>query len=323
MVHDLKPWLSIHDQVILLRSRGMELPHLDLASHALKTIGYYRLSGYWFPYRQPHPSQGHQRLDTFLPGTQFTEVLALYHFDSALRGLVWSGIERVEIAFRSQIGHLLGKAGPLTHSDPRNFRSRFDHPKWWKTANSRIERARGRDAAVDHHYNNYGGQIPLWVLTDLLDFSDVSKLYAGMTSPDQRDIAEWFGVTMADNISKSSRTSWNRHPPLTNWLEHLTTVRNICAHHGRLWNRQLVPIGLAPRVQHLPAFAELAPTLQPSRPDTWQIERVYGTVCILSQLLDQIDPRNTWRTDVDALVTAAFPASKYRNIGEMDFPTTD
>ncbi len=263
----------------------------------------------------------HQRLDAFLPGTDFAEILALYRFDSALKRLIWIAIEVVEIAFRSRIGHLLGRAGPLAHTEPNNFRSNFDHTNWWATAESRIRRARGRDASVDHHYDNYGGEVPLWVLTDLLDFSDVSKLYAGLTSPDQREIAEWFGVTMADDASKSSRTSWNKHPPLANWLEHLTTVRNICAHHGRLWNRQLVPIGIAPRVQHLPAFAEIAPTLDPSRPDTWQVERVYGTICIISQLLNRIEAKSTWRTDVDSLVTDAFPTGRYRSVSEMGFPT--
>lgn len=88
MVLHLKPWLSILDQINQLRIRGMEIPDRDQASHALKIIGYYRLSGYWYLYREPHPTQKDQRLDDFLPGTQFTEILALYHFDSALKGLI-------------------------------------------------------------------------------------------------------------------------------------------------------------------------------------------------------------------------------------------
>nr|WP_235349656.1 Abi family protein [Brevibacterium sp. UCMA 11752] len=112
MVLHLKSWLSIPDQINQLRIRGMEIPASDQASDALKIIGYYRLSGYWYLYREPHPTQKDQRLDDFLPGTQFAEILALYHFDSALKGLIWRGIESVEIAFRSRIGHLLGEAGP-------------------------------------------------------------------------------------------------------------------------------------------------------------------------------------------------------------------
>ena len=60
-------------------------------------------------------------------------------------------------------------------------------------------------------------------------------LYAGMTANDQKELAQWFKVTVAPGASKSARQAWARRPPLVNWLEHLTIVRNICAHHGRLW----------------------------------------------------------------------------------------
>ena len=320
MAHDLKSWRSIDEQIQLLHDRGMVILDREQTSHALTVIGYYRLSGYWHPYREPASNQNDQLLNDFLPGTQFAEVLALYNFDRSLKNLIWSGLERVEVAFRSRIGHLLGKSGPLAHTDPGHFRSTFNHAAWWNTAKRRISRARGRDATVDHHDQNYAGDIPLWVLTDLLDFSDVSKLYAGMTSPDQRVIADWFGVSMTADASKSSRTKWNRHPPLANWLENLTTVRNICAHHGRLWNRQLVPLGVPQRVHHLSAFADIVPTLDASRPDLWQSERVFGTICVISQLLDYIEPGNTWRSDIASLVATSFPSSNYRDVTEMGFP---
>lgn len=42
MVHPLKPWLSIQDQINQLRGRGMEIADQHQASHALKSIGYGR-----------------------------------------------------------------------------------------------------------------------------------------------------------------------------------------------------------------------------------------------------------------------------------------
>lgn len=213
MADHLKPWLSIDSQLQLLRDRGMKFPDREQAKHALTAVGYYRLSGYWQPYRRPSSNQSAQLLDDLSsPGTHFAEVLALYNFDRSLKNLLWSGIEPVEVAFRSRIGHVLGKSGPLAHTDPGCFRPSFDHTKWWKTAKRRISRARGRDATVDHHDQNYAGDLPLWVLTDLLDFSDVSKLYAGMHSQDQRVVADWFGVSLAVGASKSSRKQWKQTP---------------------------------------------------------------------------------------------------------------
>lgn len=320
MTRPLKPWLSIDDQIQRLATRGMLIDSHARAEHALTAVGYYRLSGYWYPYRLPDPDRADRRLDTFAPDTGFAEVLALYEFDRALKGLVLAGIERVEVAFRSRIGYLVGQRGPLAHCGPKHFRPTFDHAAWWHTAKGRIGRARGRDETVDHHDKHYGGEIPIWVLTDLLDFSDLSKLYAGMLANDQRSLAEWFRVTVKPGASKSARQAWARKPPLTNWLEHLAIVRNICAHHGRLWNRQLTPLGVPGRIQHLPVFAELVPTLDPARPDLHQIERVFGTICVIAYLLEAVEPGSGWRASVDALIADSFPDGAHRAITEMGFP---
>ncbi|MCZ4652708.1 Abi family protein [Gordonia amicalis] len=321
MTRSLKPWLSIDDQIQRLTDRGMLIKDRAQVKHALTVVGYYRLSGYWYPYREPDPTTHGRRLDDFIEGTDFAEVQALYEFDCMFKNLLLRGIERVEVAFRSRIGHLVGEWGPLAHSESHRFRSTFDHAKWWKTAKHRIDRARGRDETVDHHDQYYGGEIPIWVLTDLLDFSDLSMLYAGMIAPDQRTIAEWFNVTAASDISKTALKNWNKNPPLTNWLEHLCIVRNICAHHGRLWNRQLTPLGIPQRVHHLSVFDDLIPTLDPKRPDLWQSERVFGTVCIINYLLNSVEPGTTWRADVDELVSRSFPAGGHRGRVEMGFPT--
>ena len=47
-----KKWISIDDQVDLLtRGKGLGCNNVDDLKRSLETIGYYRLSAYWFPYR--------------------------------------------------------------------------------------------------------------------------------------------------------------------------------------------------------------------------------------------------------------------------------
>lgn len=67
------------DLIGLLRHRGMEVDRAE-AEQWLDTVGYYRLSGYWYPYRkisdrsskrEPH------RLDTFQDGTRFADIVRL------------------------------------------------------------------------------------------------------------------------------------------------------------------------------------------------------------------------------------------------------
>ena len=47
-----KKWISIDDQVDLLtRGKGLGCNNVDDLKRSLETIGYYRLSAYWFPYK--------------------------------------------------------------------------------------------------------------------------------------------------------------------------------------------------------------------------------------------------------------------------------
>lgn len=310
----VKPWLSIQDQITLLQGRGMFIPDTATAAEWLSTVGYYRLSGYWYPFREIDTTGQTRRLSTFAEATTFADVTGLYEFDRHLKALITSGLERVEVALRSQIGHRLGALGPMSHDDPTHFRPTFDHGTWRATAQRRVSRARDRDEFVDHHDAVYGGQLPIWVLTDVLDFSDLSRLFAGLRSSEQRSIGDWFGVSPAPASSQTQRRRWRDSHPLANWLEHLTVVRNICAHHGRLWNRTLTPVGTSPRVRHLAGFATL--------PDQQaQVERVYGTICVITHLLAAVAPNSNWRTRLDDLVSTSFANFALRTTGEMGYPT--
>lgn len=306
----LKPFLSITDQISRLAERGMVVDDRDEAARWLAAVGYYRLSGYSYPFRLPHPTDRHRRLNDFAPGTSFRDVCGLYEFDRHLKTLILSGLERVEIAMRSQIGHALGRHDPLAHQDADLFRPTFDHAQWLRNAERRIERSRGRDAFVDHHDAVYGGDLPVWVLTDVLDFSDISKLFTGMRGSGRHEVMDYFSSTAPPNWGKTRLNRWRSSPPLTNWLLHLSIVRNICAHHGRLWNRTLTPGGTPP-LEGLPGFEGL--------PED-QFEHVYGTICLIAFLLRTTSPGSSWIDQVKALVQSAFADFAHRTVGEMGFP---
>ncbi|MDD7911970.1 Abi family protein [Pseudovibrio exalbescens] len=80
-----KPALDIDAQLNLLEQRGMILEDRARAEHYLRFIGYYRLSGYWFPFQYRDDGPDH---DNFRPGTEFERVLDRYVFDRRLRLLI-------------------------------------------------------------------------------------------------------------------------------------------------------------------------------------------------------------------------------------------
>lgn len=119
-----KPYLPVTDQLLLIKSRGMVISDDALAQAYLNKIGYYRLSGFWFPYRESE-TIGSKTIvgDRFRSGTKFSEIVELYVFDKKLRLLMMDVIERVEIALRVQITLQLGKRGQHAHRETAALQS--------------------------------------------------------------------------------------------------------------------------------------------------------------------------------------------------------
>jgi abortive infection bacteriophage resistance protein len=97
-------------------------------------------------------------------------------------------------------------------------------------------------------------------------------------------------------------------------MQVLNYIRNICAHHSRLWNRNLT-VQLAPK--HLTAIRKLV-HLRASSPST--TARLFSALCVLDYLMTSIDPAHTWTGAVCELITDRVPAC-VRSVGEMGFPT--
>jgi len=95
-----KPHLDYQQQLALIKSRGATCPDDARAIRLLEAVGYYNLTGYLYPYRQPGPTG---RLDQFQPGTDLADVEALVEFDRQLRTCLLSGIQLVEVGIRARI----------------------------------------------------------------------------------------------------------------------------------------------------------------------------------------------------------------------------
>lgn len=120
-----KPYLTFEQQLDLLKSRGLEVTNDNTALEYLRRLGYYRLTGYWYPCRKLIPAEKQQskpirprRSDEFMIGSRFQDIVALYVFDKKLRLLILDAIERIEVAFRVDIAYLLGEKDPFAYTNP-------------------------------------------------------------------------------------------------------------------------------------------------------------------------------------------------------------
>lgn len=294
MTKSVKRAATIAQHIELLRSRGMEVDD-TLACQWLSYVSYYRLSAYWYPARRLTP-QG-VRTDSFRTGTRFSDVVALYEADRKLRSLVHDGMERVEIAMRTRVGEALIATDPLGYADPQRFRPTFDHQGWMATLDKRISRVGRNNEAIKHYRDHYAGNYPFWVLAEVLDFADISRLYEGLPASDQRAIAEDLGFVIdLGALSKNQQRKAKLQSPLVRWMEQLTIVRNHCAHHARLWNKSFAPAPTA-ALRTQPQFSALP---------EGQSGQVFGVLTVMSSLIRVASPGTTWPAKITSLIRNDF-----------------
>jgi abortive infection bacteriophage resistance protein len=301
----LKPFLTVEQQRLLMQSRGLVVADPASLEHALRTIGYYRLSAYThtFRRREPRPNGGGVKVhDDYLPGTAAEQVLALYEFDRRLKLLVLDAAERIEIAMRFSVAHTLGKRDPFGHlntdSLDRQFTKSGGGYSRWRTGYDEAQ-SRAKEAFVEHFRITYDGRLPVWVAVEIMQFGQLSVLFSGLKPEDRFRIAASYGL---------------RDPKvLGSWLHAMTYARNVCAHHSRLWNRNM---DLQPRI---PAAGDiqLLDHLRLHAPHAQA--RPYGILCAIKFLMLQIEPEGEWAASA-RLQLDTLPVEGPVHMHAMGFP---
>ena len=292
-----KPWLSLEHQLDNLQARGLHVSDRGKALRCLQRMGYYRLSGYWFAFRErsgPCCLLNKSRagkvqekgellaLDSFKPGATFQNAVDLYVFDKGLRLLAMDALERVEIALRVDVSHTLGQLDPFAYLRPKLFHGTFSqvlnkdsgvtrHHEWIGKHAQLISRS--KEEFVSHNRAKYGLPLALWVACEVWDFGTASTLFGGMREAEQDVIAARYGV--------------GNGRVFASWLRSLNYLRNVCAHHSRLWNRNIVD---QPK---LPPASEM-PWVGPFSGSGHALARCFLLLCMLRHMLRVINPTSSW-----------------------------
>ena len=222
-----KPATTYAQQVDKLKQRGMVNGDPLKAEFYLQHLNYYRLGAYWLPFESDHATHA------LRPGTSFDDVLNLYVFDRELRLLMLDAIERVEVSVRSQwafqVAHFHGPHGHLDAT------LAFRNDRWQKNlAKLTTEVDRSDEAFIKHLKATYNEALPpVWAVCEVMSLGLLSRWYENLKPmPTRRAISAVYGVD---------------EKALESWLRHLFLVRNTCAHHSRLWNREFTITPVLPR----------------------------------------------------------------------------
>jgi len=268
-----KPSKTYTEQVEILRSRGMIIDDAPKAELALRHLNYYRLCGYWLPFEQDHATH------TFKPGTRFESVIELYNFDRRLRLLLMDAIERIEVSVRGQWAHIMAQRhGPHSHLQPELAKNREHWGKNIADLHKEAERSK-EEEFIRHYRDNYLEDLPpVWAMCEVMSLGLLSRWFHNIGDPHTKAaIAGQYQV---------------HHSIFTSWLRHLTGVRNVCAHHNRLWDREFIIKPEAPRKRP----TVLAGAFEKDSP------KLYNTLLMLLYLMDVIEPGHDWRGRLCALL---------------------
>jgi abortive infection bacteriophage resistance protein len=290
-----RPHLTIAEQADTLISRGM---HGDRAMmiEKLRSVSYFRLKGYTFPFRMRDVTRSDVRLDTFQPGTRFEDIWAQYIFDRRLRLLMMDAIERIEIAARSGLaeaqGVRFGVFGYAKNPDALPYAGQ-QNARHDLLSRHRAEQDRSKDKFSEHFRDRFGDSerdMPIWMATEVWSLGTLIAFFKASPKEVRTEVSKTFGVDES---------------VLATWLLSLNTVRNICAHHGRLWNREPGTIPMIP--DKIPDWNV------PERVPSIRIFPIL-TICLWS--LSRIAPQSTWAARCSQLVHQISP----NQLVSMGFP---
>jgi len=218
-----KPPLNIEQQIEKLKKDyNIIIDDIKLASQYLHHNSYYRLRGYWYFYEKIESKRK----------IYFQDIINLYEFDRNLRNTFVPFLEQIEISIKTNFTNYLATEykDPFVYLKSELFKNDKYHQVFLQKLEETLEK-HSKEQFIEHFYQKYNDKYPpIWMITELLSFGEISKLYSNLNQKDVKNIADMY----------------NLHPKcLINYIYHLTNVRNIIFHHMRFWNRTFS--GISPR----------------------------------------------------------------------------
>jgi len=215
-----QPPMTVDEQIINLREKGLIIENEDYARSFLNDVSYFRLI-------KAYSLGLKQRNGNYHDKIRFEDIVNLYLFNSNFRQHLFVEVEKVEVNLRCRLSnYFCEKYGVFGYEDINNFSI---PPEIFAIFFEEIQKEIARNSRapfVKNFQDNYiDGKIPLYALVELLSFGTLSKFYKNMKNEDKKAVSAMFGVG---------------YTYFESWIESMAYVRNVCAHYGRLYNNKLV-----------------------------------------------------------------------------------
>ncbi len=281
-----KPHTSHTQQIKTLEERGLCISDYSLAEHYLSIIGYYRLSSYCYRFEAQSPSG--MRTHKILSGTKFEDIINIYVFDQKLRSLMLEALERFEICARAIWAYELSSHhGSHPHMEETNFSNHEEYVNSLENLKIEIKRAQGNTEEICHYFKKYSEPDlpPIWTTVAVMSFGELFRWIKNTKNPKvKNNLAKFLGMPNTKTFEGVSRV--------------LTTVRNICAHQGRLWDRRLNT-----RLPYIKRNLKVPMGFVKSTSGNVSDCRMFNVVVIMAHIMVAINADTSWPNKVATLVS--------------------
>jgi len=210
----LKEPRTFEEKLNILKGKNVIIEDEEQALNTLSKINYYRLSAYGLTLKEKDKD-----------GVTFRQIQRIYDFDKRLRELFLYYLETIEIEFRTKIAYYHAHDfGALGYKKIKNFKSAHYHRIFLDKLEEGIRQS-SKELFVIHHKHKYKGLFPFWVAIEVTSFGDLSRIY--------RNLLRKTKIKVIRHLNASPET-------VGSWLHTLSYIRNVCAHYGRLYGKDLV-----------------------------------------------------------------------------------
>ena len=210
-----KTFKTLDEQIDILVSKGLIIDDVEIAKNILLRENYFFLSGY------RHLFMDSFNCKRFIEGTTFAELYSMFLFDRQLRNIIFKNLLIVENNLKSILAYVMSKNHGFKENNYLNPNNFIKDPRRNRQINDLIKKMKrqisvnGKQHTATAHYLINYGYIPLWVVVKVLSFGIVGELYTILQYQDQKEIADYFEVSV---------------PNMINYLPLVANYRNLCAH---------------------------------------------------------------------------------------------
>ena len=155
----------------------------------------------------------------------FDNIINIYDFDEELRIQCFRWVGQFELLFRNAISeHLSSSLGSHPYFDTTIYKGGAQRQEALKSITDSFHKNM-KDPRAKHYFDTYNPPMvpPIWTMKEIMTFGAVNLFFDKLSNSEKAAIALKFGVAS--------------HEVFCSWVSALIDLRNVCAHHDRLFNR--------------------------------------------------------------------------------------